>query len=144
MAEGPVLVVDDDAVSRHVLTSALGQAGMEWIAAASGGEALKEIDRVRPSVVLLDLVMPSPDGYQILRILRARPDTRDVPVVVLTALDAEDEIARAFDAGADDFLRKPFKAVELVSRVRGQLRLRAAKDELARRERDALIVTELT
>ncbi len=144
MAEGPVLVVDDDAVSRHVLTSALGQAGMAWVAAASGAEALKEVERARPSVVLLDLVMPSPDGYQILRILRARADTRDVPVVVLTALDADDEIARAFDAGADDFLRKPFKPVELVSRVRGQLRLRAAKDELARRERDALVVTELT
>lgn len=144
MPEGPVLVVDDDAVSRHVLTSALGQAGMACVAVSSGAEALKEIERTRPSVVLLDLVMPSPDGYQILRILRARADTRDVPVVVLTALDAEDEIARAFDAGADDFLRKPFKSVELISRVRGQLRLRAAKDELARRERDALIVTELT
>lgn len=137
-------MVDDDAVSRHVLTSALGQAGMACVAVSSGAEALKEIERTRPSVVLLDLVMPSPDGYQILRILRARADTRDVPVVVLTALDAEDEIARAFDAGADDFLRKPFKSVELISRVRGQLRLRAAKDELARRERDALIVTELT
>ncbi len=144
MPDGPVLVVDDDTVSRHVLMHALGQAGLACVAVTSGAEALKEIERLKPSVVLLDLVMPSPDGYQILRILRARADTRDLPVVVLTALDADDEIARAFEAGADDFLRKPFKPVELVSRVRGQQRLRATKEELARRERDALIVTELT
>lgn len=144
MPDGPVLVVDDDTVSRHVLLQALASAGIPAVAVASGTEALREIDKVRPEVVLLDLVMPAPDGYQILRILRARNETKDVPVVVLTALDADDEIARAFEAGADDFLRKPFKPVELVSRVRGQLRLRAAKDELARREKDALVVTELT
>lgn len=144
MASGPVLVVDDDNVSRHVLVQALTQAGIAAVAVASGTEALREIDRHKPDVVLLDLVMPPPDGYQILRILRARQDTKDVPIVVLTALDADDEIARAFEAGADDFLRKPFKPVELVSRVRGQVRLRAAKDELARREKDALVVTELT
>ncbi len=144
MPDGPVLVVDDDNVSRHVLMQALASAGLAAVAVASGSEALKEIDKVRPQVVLLDLVMPPPDGYQILRILRARPETKEIPVVVLTALDADDEIARAFEAGADDFLRKPFKPVELVSRVRGQLRLRGAKDELARREKDALVVTELT
>jgi DNA-binding response OmpR family regulator len=144
MASGPVLVVDDDNVSRHVLVQALTQAASLRVAVASGTEALREIDRHKPDVVLLDLVMPPPDGYQILRILRARQDTKDVPIVVLTALDADDEIARAFEAGADDFLRKPFKPVELVSRVRGQVRLRAAKDELARREKDALVVTELT
>ena len=144
MPDGPVLVVDDDTVSRHVLLQALAAAGIPAVAVASGTEALREIDKVKPGVVLLDLVMPAPDGYQILRILRARADTKDVPVVVLTALDADDEIARAFEAGADDFLRKPFKPVELVSRVRGQVRLRLAKEELARREKDALVVTELT
>jgi len=144
MTDGPVLVVDDDNVSRHVLLQALAAAGIPAVAVTSGTEALRDIDKVRPEVVLLDLVMPPPDGYQILRILRARAETRDVPIVVLTALDADDEIARAFEAGADDFLRKPFKPVELVSRVRGQLRLRGAKDELARREKDAVVVTELT
>lgn len=144
VSSGPVLVVDDDMVSRHVLGQALSAAKLEHVTASSGAEALAQIDKVHPSIVLLDLVMPPPDGYQILRILRARADTRDLPVVVLTALDAEDEIAKAFEAGADDFVRKPFRTVELVARVRGQLRLRAAMEALARKEKDAQVVLELT
>ena len=84
---GPVLVVDDDMVSRHVLGQALASAKLEHVAVGSGAEALAQIEKIHPSIVLLDLVMPAPDGYQILRILRARPETRDLPVVVLTALD---------------------------------------------------------
>lgn len=141
---GPVLVVDDDMVSRHVLGQALASAKLEHVAVGSGAEALSQIDRIHPSIVLLDLVMPQPDGYQILRILRARPETKDLPIVVLTAIDAEDEIAKAFEAGADDFVKKPFKPVELVARVRGQLRLRQAMDQLGRKEKDAQVVLELT
>jgi PAS domain S-box-containing protein len=141
---GPVLVVDDDTVTRHVLGQALAGARLDHVAVASGAEALAQLDQVNPSIVLLDLVMPQPDGYQVLRILRARPDTRDLPIVVLTALDGDDEIAKAFEAGADDFVRKPFKPVELVARVRGQLRLRQAMDALARKEKDAQVVLELT
>lgn len=144
MKGGPVLVVDDDMVSRHVLGQALSNAKLNHVAVGSGAEALAQIEKLRPSIVLLDLVMPAPDGYQILRILRARNETRDLPVVVLTALDGEDEIAKAFEAGADDFVKKPFKPVELVARVRGQLRLRAAMDALGRREKDASIVLEIT
>jgi PAS domain S-box-containing protein len=141
---GPVLVVDDDTVSRHVLVQALASADLPYVAVGSGSDALAQIERARPSLVLLDLVMPPPDGYQVLRILRARADTKDVPVVVLTGLDGEDEIAKAFEAGADDFVKKPFKPVELVARIRGQLRLRGARDELARKEKDANVVLELT
>ncbi len=141
---GPVLVVDDDMVSRHVLGQALAKANLDYVAVGSGAEALAQLDRVHPAIVLLDLVMPQPDGYQVLRILRARPETKDLPVVVLTALDAEDEIAKAFEAGADDFVRKPFKPVELVARVRGQLRLRAAMEQLGKKEKDAQVVLELT
>jgi PAS domain S-box-containing protein len=141
---GPVLVVDDDTVSRHVLIQALAKADLPHVAVGSGAEALEQIDKVHPSLVLLDLVMPPPDGYQILRILRARPETRDLPVVVLTALEADEEIARAFEAGADDFVRKPFKPVELVARIRGQLRLRGMVDALAKKGQDARTVLELT
>ncbi len=144
MPDGPVLVVDDDTVSRHVLIQALASADLPHVAVGSGSEALAQIDKVQPSLVLLDLVMPQPDGYQILRILRARAETRDLPIVVMTALDADDEIARAFEAGADDFVRKPFKPVELVARIRGQLRLRGAVDKLAKKEKDAQVVLELT
>jgi PAS domain S-box-containing protein len=141
---GPVLVVDDDTVSRHVLVQALAHAELPHVAVASGSEALEQIDKVHPSLVLLDLVMPPPDGYEILRVLRARQETRDLPVVVLTALEADEEIARAFEAGADDFVRKPFKPVELVARIRGQLRLRGMVDALAKTGQDARVVLELT
>jgi PAS domain S-box-containing protein len=141
---GPVLIVDDDAVSRHVLVQALAAAELPHVALASGADALAQIDRIKPSIVLLDLVMPEPDGYQILRELRQRPETKDLPIVVLTGLDADDEIGRAFEAGADDFVRKPFRPVELVARIRGQLRLRGVVEELARKERDGQIVLELT
>ena len=144
MVAGPVFVVDDDTVSRHVLIQALASAELPHVAVGSGTEALAQIEKVRPSLVLLDLVMPPPDGYQVLRILRARPETRDLPVVVMTALDAEDEIARAFEAGADDFVRKPFKTAELVARIRGQLRLRGVMDKLERKEKDGQVVLELT
>jgi len=137
-------VVDDDTVSRHVLIQALANADLPHVAVGSGSEALAQIEKVNPSLVLLDLVMPPPDGYQILRILRARPETRDLPVVVLTALEADEEIARAFEAGADDFVRKPFKPVELVARIRGQLRLRTAIDDLEKKGQDARLVLELT
>jgi PAS domain S-box-containing protein len=141
---GPVLVVDDDTVSRHVLIQALASADLPHVAVASGAEALQQIDLLSPSIVLLDLVMPAPDGYQVLRTLRAHAATRDLPVVVLTALEADEEIARAFAAGADDFVRKPFKPVELIARIRGQLRLRGVVEALASKEQDARLVLELT
>jgi PAS domain S-box-containing protein len=141
---GPVLVVDDDTVSRHVLIQALANAELPHLAVGSGAEALEQIAKVQPSIVLLDLVMPAPDGYQILRILRARPETRELPVVVLTALEGDEEIARVFEAGADDFVRKPFKPVELVARIRGQLRIRGFVEALAKKEQDARLVLELT
>ncbi|HEY4015363.1 MAG TPA: PAS domain S-box protein [Polyangiaceae bacterium] len=140
----PVLVVDDDTVSRHVLIQALANAELPHVAVASGAEALQRIDALAPSLVLLDLVMPPPDGYHVLRTLRAHAPTRDLPIVVLTALEADHEIAKAFEAGADDFVRKPFKPVELVARIRGQLRLRGVVDALARKEQDARVVLELT
>jgi PAS domain S-box-containing protein len=127
-----------------VLIQALANADLPHVAVGSGTEALAQIAKVMPSLVLLDLVMPPPDGYQVLRILRARPETKDLPVVVMTALDADDEIARAFEAGADDFVRKPFKPVELVARIRGQLRLRGVVDKLERKEKDGQVVLELT
>ncbi|WP_272458030.1 PAS domain S-box protein [Polyangium jinanense] len=140
----PVLVVDDDAVSRHVLTQALAGAGIPVATAASGTEALAWLAERDASLVLLDLVMPPPDGFEVLRHLREDTRIGDVPVVVLTALDTDDDITRAFDAGADDFVRKPFRPAELLARIRGQLRMREYVDALWRRERDARVVLELT
>jgi PAS domain S-box-containing protein len=142
--EAPVLVVDDDAVSRHVIEGALREAQIESTSLPSGAEALDWLESHTPSLVLLDLVMPPPDGYEVLAILRKRPGGKDIPIVVLTAVDSDQEVSRAFEAGADDFVRKPFRPTELVARIRGQLRLRSYIEALAQKERDAQVVLELT
>jgi PAS domain S-box-containing protein len=146
MAPGtaPILVVDDDAVTRHILFDYLSRAGYQPVTASSGEEALERLKTLTPALVLLDLVLPDADGYEVLRAIRADDRVRDVPVVVLTALEGDEEIARAFEEGADDFLHKPFRNAELVARIRGQLRLRGYLVELAQKERDAAVLVELT
>jgi PAS domain S-box-containing protein len=140
----PVLVVDDDAVSRRILKQALANAGLAMELADSGAAALAWLEHHVPSLVLLDLVMPPPDGFAVLAALRRDPRTEDVPVVVLTALDSDADVAHAFELGADDFVKKPFRPVELVARIRSQLRVREYYVALSRREQDAKVVVELT
>lgn len=146
MAPGPapILVVDDDAVTRHILFDYLHRAGYQPVTASSGEEALERLKTLTPALVLLDLVLPDADGYEVLRAIRADERVRDVPVVVLTALEGDEEIARAFEEGADDFLHKPFRNAELIARIRGQLSVRRYLLELAQKERDAAVLVELT
>ncbi len=139
-----ILVVDDDAVSRHVLTQTLTNAGLEATDVASGTAALAWLEQNVPALVLLDLVMPEPDGFAVLRYIRARPELADIPVVVLTALDADEEVQRVFSSGADDYVHKPFRPAEIVARIRGQLRMRDYVERLSRREHDSKTVLELT
>jgi len=143
-AEYPVLVVDDDNVSRRVIENVLRHAGIAAVSVAGGNEALFWLETNKTSLVLLDLIMPPPDGYQVLSELRAHENGADIPVVVLTGVASDEEVSRAFEAGADDFVRKPFRAAELVARIRGQLRLRSYIEALAQKEKDAQVVLELT
>ena len=140
----PILVVDDDAVSRRVLTQALERVGVQCAPVASGHEAWAWIKQHDAKLALRDLMMPAPDGYAVLRAIRADPEKKELPIIVLTAADGDEEVTRAFEMGADDFVRKPFKSAELVARIRSLLRLREYVDMLARRERDARVVLELT
>src|SRR5262249_47775056 len=119
-----LVVVDDDAASHHALTQALHDAGFTIDAVSSGGMALAWLAPNTPALVLLDLVMPPPDGSPVLRAIRADKRTAEIPVVVITSIDSDEEVARAFKLGADDVIRKPFRPVELVARIRSQLRLR--------------------
>ncbi len=143
-SDGPILVVDDDTVSRHVLGETLAGAGLSVVELGGGAEALAWLEKQTPAIVLLDLVMPDPDGYAVLRHIRASPHLADVPVVVLTALDSNEEIRRVFSSGADDYVHKPFRPAELVARIRGQMRVRDYVERLSRRERDSQTVLELT
>jgi PAS domain S-box-containing protein len=140
----PVLVIDDDAVSRHVLIHTLTAAGLEPASVTNADAALEWLKENRPALILLDLVMPGKDGYWILRHIRSHANLSDVPVIVLTALDSDDEIQRIFAEGADDYVHKPFRPTELIARLRGQLKLREYVDQLSRRERNAQVTVELT
>jgi PAS domain S-box-containing protein len=144
VSDGFILLVDDDAVSRHVLGQTLAEEGLQTVSASSGIEAIALLQKSLPAVVLLDLVMPPPDGYAVLRHIRAHPQLADIPVIVLTALDSDDEIQRVFASGADDYVHKPFRRAELVARLRGQMRMREYVTRLNRRERDQQTVLELT
>ena len=142
--DGSILVIDEEAESRHAIMSALTGSGLRCVSVESGSEAMDWLERSVPSAVLLDLLVPSPDGYAVLRHIRSSDRLADVPVVVLTALESDDDIRRVFASGADDCVHKPFRSAELVARLRGQMRLRDYVERLSRRERDSKTVLELT
>src|SRR5438132_1509264 len=116
-----VLLVDDEDSLRKVIRELLERDGYVVAEARDGAQALDQIDRVGPDIIVLDLNMPGLDGYGVLSHLRSRPATADIPVIVLTAKGDEDNEVRVFELGADDFLTKPFRARALSARLEAVL-----------------------
>ena len=116
-----VLLVDDEDSLRKVLKDLLEREGYEVSEARDGEQALDQVDRVGPDVVVLDLNLPGLDGYGVLAQLRSRPATANLPVIVLTAKGDEDNEVRVFELGANDFLQKPFRARALSARLEAVL-----------------------
>lgn len=114
-----VLVVDDEAHIRELICLYLRQAGFETVEADNGCSALELVRSEAPSLIILDLMLPERDGWEVCREVRARSDT---PIIMLTARDAETEKLLGFALGADDYVTKPFQPRELVARVRAVLR----------------------
>jgi CheY-like chemotaxis protein len=112
-----VLLVDDEDSLRRVMKDLLEREGYVVSEARDGVQALDEVDRTGPDVIVLDLNLPGLDGYGVLSHLRSRPATADIPVIVLTAKGDEDNEVRVFELGADDFLTKPFRARALSARL---------------------------
>jgi two-component system sensor histidine kinase/response regulator len=129
-APATILVVDDHAANLQMVGAVLGRLGCEIIPATDGATALKRVALRRPDLILLDLLMPGMGGCEVCRQLKDNPDWRDIPVIFLSAADDKDLIVRALDAGGVDYLTKPFNQSELISRVRTQLALKAARDQL--------------
>src|SRR5882762_7165223 len=116
-----VLLVDDEDSQRKVVKDLLERDGYIVSEARDGVQALDQVDRVGPDIIVLDLNMPGLDGYGVLSHLRSRPATADIPVIVLTAKSDEDNEVRVFELGADDFLTKPFRARALSARLEAVL-----------------------
>jgi len=111
-----VLVVDDEVHIFKLVEFRLRNLGHQTLWAYDGGQALEMISNQRPDLLLLDVMMPVMDGFQVLKLLKSSKDTQDIPVVMLTSREAEKAIVSAFEAGADDYVVKPFSFPELLAR----------------------------
>ena len=128
-----VLVVDDNIANVKLLESRLRAEYFEVLTANSGYEALEICGRERADIVLLDVMMPGMDGFEVCRRLKADPKTQIIPVVMVTALDQPSDRIRGLEAGADDFLTKPVNDIALITRVKNLARVKQLTDELLMR-----------
>jgi diguanylate cyclase (GGDEF)-like protein len=119
-----VLVVDDDRNLRKIISTNLELAGFAVETASDGAEALSMIENLQPDIVLLDLMMPYMDGYEVAKRIRnhQNPSIANVPIIILTAKGETEDKLRGFEAGADDYITKPFGPQELLARVRAKIR----------------------
>ena len=134
-ARPTILIVDDSRIARDVLEALLTGQDYELVFAESGREALQITGAMRPDLILLDVMMPDVDGFETCRLLRAEKSTAEIPVVLVTALDDRSSRLQGFDAGADDYVVKPFDRAELLGRVRTILRLNRFRRLTEERER---------
>ncbi len=117
-----ILIADDDTSTLRTLTHALEREGYKVHTAQDGVEALEQVEAHQPDLIILDVVMPQMDGSEVCRRLRRKPEFARVPVIILTAQSSQDEKVRFLDAGADDYMTKPFHAPELLARIKVLLR----------------------
>lgn len=127
-----VLIVDDVPDLAVIVACALRADGHEVLAAGSGQEALALSLSERPDAILLDVMMPGMDGIEVCRRLKADPQLRSIPVILVTAKTADDEVVRGLDAGADDYVTKPFRKEILAARVRSALRVKQSHDAVCK------------
>lgn len=125
-----ILAVDDNIQNVELLEGLLSSRGYEVIKAYNGLEALQKLEENDIDVVLLDVLMPKMDGYETCRRIKNRPESRLLPVIMLTALDSIEDKIKGIEAGADDFITKPFQKPELLARVKSFERLKGLLDEL--------------
>lgn len=140
-AHGVVLVVDDNVKNIQVVGTILTQEGFEVIPATSGPQALQRMEARPPDLVLLDVLMPDMDGFEVCRRLRENPETSSLPVIFVSAANDTGAIVRGLKAGGVDYITKPFNKTELLARVRNQVELKRTRETSAKilHEREKII-----
>jgi DNA-binding response OmpR family regulator len=132
---GLVLIVDDEPEIRELLGARLVHAGHEVVTASNGEEALRRIAERLPDAVLLDVVMPGMNGIEVCRRIRGSPTTEHLPILMITALTDRTSRLKAIDAGASDFLTKPFDSEEIMLRVRNAVHMKHLFDQIQENNR---------
>jgi len=127
-----ILVVDDNQQNLELIQACLEDLDCETLAACNGIEALEMVTKARPDLILLDVMMPKMSGFEVCRRLKANPETSDIPVIMVTALNEFGDIERGIDSGTDDFVSKPINKLELLTRIRTMLKLKGLSDRLQR------------
>lgn len=125
-----LLIVDDMQQNIELMSAYITNSGFEVSSATNGTSAITKAKIIKPSLIILDLIMPEVSGYDICKKLKSDPETSNILILIVTALDSKETRTRAFELGADDFLSKPFDKGTLISKVKGLLRLRHLSDEL--------------
>jgi putative two-component system response regulator len=138
-----ILVVDDHKLSRELLTAYLSTAGYDTIEAANGEEALKMLSKHSPDLVVLDIIMPQLDGYEVCRQIKEDERSLLLPVIMVTGLEDFDAKMKALALGADDYINKPISEQELLMRVRNHLRLKQLTDKLETAENVIMAVIRI-
>ncbi len=125
-----ILIVDDESYARQTIEMLLLKESYELFFAEDAHEALAQLDDEIPDVILSDVMMPNMDGFELCQRIKRNPKWNHVPIILVTALDSKQDLARGLEAGADDFLHKPINGLELRARVRSMLRIKQRHDEL--------------
>ncbi len=134
-----IYIVEDDESIREIESIALKNSNYIVSAFENAKEFYKKLDELVPDLILLDVMLPDESGYDIVRKLRKRPATQDIPIIMVTAKTTEMDMIKGFDGGADDYIKKPFSIMELITRVKALLR-RTAKEEPKLLKLDDLVI----
>jgi len=126
MARARILVVDDEAAQREIIVYNLEAAGFEVMSADNGEDAVLMVQEEHPNVVVLDWMMPKLSGLEVCRQLRSNKETKEIPIILLSARSEDVDKVRGLEIGADDYVSKPFSVVELMARINAQLRRHSA------------------
>jgi two-component system alkaline phosphatase synthesis response regulator PhoP len=132
MPQSTVLIVDDNPQNVELLIAFLESMPVKLVTAVDGVDALEKVAEHNPDLILLDIMMPRMSGYQVCRKLKGDPKTRDIQILMVTALNELGDIEQASECGTDDFVSKPVNKLELLTRVKSLLRVRHLKSELER------------